>query len=84
MRCCKNKDMTAGNFIWRYNDGGEFFIRKNKQKKSVIQYDKNLIKLDKFNSITEASIKTKVSINSICCKGINKIGGGYIWRYENL
>ena len=86
VRCCKNKDLTAGNFIWRYNNGSEFSIRENKQKKSVIQYDKNLIKLDKFNSITEASIKTGVSINSIwsCCKGINKIGGGYIWRYENL
>lgn len=79
------KDITAGNFIWRYNDGSDFSIRENKQKRPVVQYDRNLIKLNKFNSITEASIKTEVSINSIwsCCKGINKTGGKFIWKYEN-
>jgi hypothetical protein len=85
VRCCKGEYLTAGNFIWRYNDDIELSIRENKKKKSVIQYDKSLIQLNRFNSITEASIKTEISINSIwsCCKGINKIGGGYIWKYEN-
>lgn len=85
VRCCRGKDITAGGYFWKYDDGSEILIRKNQKNKSIIQYNKGLVELNRFDSITEASIETKVSINSIwsCCKGINKTGGGYIWKYEN-
>lgn len=83
--CCKGKVQTAGGFIWRYDDGNEITMRKDKNKKPVIQYDKKLNELNKFESITTAYIKTGTPINSIwsCCKGINRTGGGFIWKYEN-
>lgn len=84
--CCKGKSLTAGGFIWKYVDGDDFSTRKNKQKKSVIQYGKDLTEINEFESITEACQKTGVKINSIwsCCKGINETGGGFIWKYKKI
>jgi hypothetical protein len=85
VRCCKGKNITAGGFIWKYNNDRKLFIKNNNKKKPVIQYDKSLNELNRFDSITEASIKLNISINSIysCCKHKNKSGGGFIWRYAN-
>jgi hypothetical protein len=85
VRCCKGKDIKAGGFIWKYDDGTLLLVKSDKKKKSVVQYDGNLIELDRFESITEASNKTGVTIDSIwaCCKGRNKSGGGFIWKYLN-
>ncbi len=58
-----------------------------KNTKSVIQYDLQGNKINKFNSIKEACI----SINkpnregdiTSCCKNKQKTAFGYIWRYKN-
>jgi hypothetical protein len=51
--------------------------------KAVLQFDKNDNLLQKFNSITEAHIKTQVALGDICrcCKGVRKSAGGFIWKY---
>lgn len=58
---------------------------KNIFRVKVIQLtiDKKIIK--KYNSVKEASIKTKVDKSSIVrvCKGKQKQAGNYIWSYNN-
>jgi hypothetical protein len=83
VRCCKGKDITAGGFIWKY-DGDNIIKKINLQKRPVIQYDKGLIELNIFESITDASNKTGISIKNIwgCCNGKSKTSGGFIWKYK--
>lgn len=54
-------------------------------KKKVFQLSKNNVIINKFESVTEASNKTKIKICNIsqCALGQRKTAGGYIWRYEN-
>lgn len=49
--------------------------------KKVIQYDENMIKLHEYKSITEAKMVTGANNISICCIGIQKTSGGFIWKY---
>lgn len=37
-----------------------------------------------FNSITEAAKHYNILQSSIvmCCRGLNKTGGGFVWKYE--
>jgi len=58
---------------------------KPENSKKVIQLDlldENKI-IGTFNSIKEASIKTKINNTSIihCCSGKYKKAGGYKWKY---
>lgn len=50
----------------------------------ILQYSKDNILLEQYNSITEASEKTGISISSIslCCNGKYKTAGSYIWKRE--
>jgi hypothetical protein len=61
---------------YRYN-----LIKKN--TKAVEQYDKNGKFIKKFDSITEASIETNITITSIsaACRGMRRTTGGYKWEY---
>lgn len=54
-------------------------------KKKVFQLNKNNKIINKFESITEASKKTKIKICNIsqCALGQRKTAGGYIWIYED-
>ncbi len=83
VRCCKGKDITAGGFIWKYK-GDELIIKGNKQKRPVIQYDKNLVELNIFSSITEAKEKTGIKNIWDCCNDKNKTAGGFIWKYKQV
>lgn len=58
--------------------------RRKSAYKSVLQYTKDNIFVNKFNSIKEAHEKTSVNYTSIssCCNGHLKYAGGYIWRFE--
>lgn len=54
-----------------------------RKAKSVIQYTIDGKEINKFISIHDANMKTKINRNDIskCCKGIFKQAGGYIWKY---
>lgn len=83
--CCKGKRKHHRGFIWKYDNGDKLVIEPVVLgKKVVIQYDKNLIELNRFNSIKEASEKTGIYSANICscCKGRDITAGGFIWRYE--
>lgn len=51
--------------------------------KKVIQYDKNYNIIAIFDSMADAFRATNTKVITIysCCKGRNKTGNGYIWRY---
>lgn len=69
--CCSGKRNHHRNYIWKYDDSNEIIIKDiNLLKKPVIQYDLNLNELDRFESIKEASMRTKISESGIvrCCK----------------
>lgn len=58
---------------------------KQKQYKSILQYDLNGNFIKKWNSIKEAEIFYKTNIISQCCKhkkGYNS-AKGFQWKYEN-
>lgn len=82
---CKLKGRTAGGYRWSYAD--EPLVIKGKQqsgsRKQVCQYDKNLNLIQIFDSITEASEKTGITLSSISkvCKGQRKTAGGYNWTF---
>ncbi|AFX92375.1 hypothetical protein CE11_00346 [Megavirus courdo11] len=63
-----------------YAKNGENIFRV---KVIQLTIDKKIIK--KYNSVKEASIKTKVDKSSIVrvCKGKQKQAGNYIWSYNN-
>ena len=61
-----------------YNNG----LASNKNKIKIQKCDLNGICIEEFNSISEASIKTKVSIGniSLCINNKRKTAGKYIWK----
>lgn len=86
IKCCKGKSITAGGYIWKYNDGNLLVKRPNMTKKLTIQYNEDLIELNRYESITEASRSTGVLISCIsaCCLGKIRKSGGFIWKYETI
>lgn len=59
--------------------------RKSSRRKVVLQFDKNNNFISEYESLTDASKRTKCSIADICscCKGRLKSAGGFIWRYKD-
>lgn len=60
------------------------FGDKNGNAKKIIQYDLNGQFIEIFNSMVDASEKTKVKINLIsgcCCLDRVNTAGGFIWKY---
>ena len=55
----------------------------NAVKRPVNQYDRKNNFIDNFESLTDASSKTNISLANIamCCKNIRKTAGNYIWEY---
>jgi len=51
--------------------------------KRIGQFDKNGILIKEYTSINEACKETGIDDGTICkvCKGKNKSGGGFIWKY---
>lgn len=87
----RENNKTAGGFRFmfkeKYDESKDYnshFIRSNLLK-PVIQFDKNMNKIDEFNSISEASKKTNIRDNDIssCCKKKQKTAGGFIFFYKN-
>lgn len=59
-------------------------IAHKKQNKIILQYDKQKNFIKEWPSIKDAANALKISTASIInvCKGKQKIGGGYIWKYK--
>ena len=60
-------------------------VRTEIAGKAVIQLSQNGDVINRFNSISEASRCTGVSISSIShtCNGRSKMGCGYVWEFTN-
>lgn len=60
------------------------FKRKDNKKK-IIQNTSEGVFLAEYNSTMDAERVTNVNHSAIirCCKGKQKIAGGYIWKYKN-
>lgn len=57
---------------------------KSKTKKKIIQYDLKGNKLNEYESLNEAELKTNIKYQyiSFCCRGKQKTAGGFIWKYK--
>lgn len=62
------------------------FLMKNKNNKSIIQYDKKNNFLEEFKSITEACISInkpgRLGDITACCQGKQKTAFGFVWKYK--
>lgn len=94
-RCCDGTQRISGGYIWRYFNE-ELTIehlnwcnktsRRPTIRRPVIQYSKDGVFINKYKSITIASLETGVLRSNIsaCCneKHNQKTAGGYIWKYD--
>lgn len=53
------------------------------KRKPIIRYDLNGNFIDEWISIAEATRKLKILHIHLCCKGLRKTAGGFLWRYKN-
>ena len=92
--CCIQKSKKCSNYIFMYKDEYseenltsriEAIKSRKKSAKKVSQYDKEDNFINNYESITDASEKTSISITCIsnCLKGLSKTAGGYKWKYNN-
>lgn len=85
-RCCKDNQKSAGGYLWRYGDEllTEEHIKwcnSSHNKKMVIQYTKDGVWINVFNSVTIAQKTTGISNIAMCCRHERASAGGFIWRY---
>lgn len=66
------------------------FAKKSKRpRRKVDQFDLNGVLIKTYNSLSEASVESKIHVGTICnaCrlkrKYTNKKSNGYIWKYNN-
>ena len=84
-QCCipEGRSRSAGGYGWcYYNDNPKKY--KNKCSKEIKQFDLNTFKIiNIFDSVTEASNKTKIHRQSItnCCTGWSRMAGNFGWCY---
>lgn len=83
IRACKGEQLTAGNYQWRYLD---FTLSgSSNQPRKVFRYNLNDILVGQYDSLTQVSKQTGISLTCICntCKGKQKTAGGCKWRYSD-
>ena len=82
---------SGGGFVWKKEPANSPCDRtapltydSDPQKKPVCQYECNGILVDVYESISEASRETGISITGIrhALRGLQKQAGGYIWMYK--
>lgn len=98
MRVLTGKQKTCGGkYICRYaNDvrgvqtlpeselhNPSLYVSPN--RKRVLQYSKDGVLLNEYNSLTEAANTTALTINaiSLCAKGKTHTSGGFVWRFTD-
>lgn len=84
--CCRGKAKTVNGFIWKYykdDFSDEQHVWSNNIQ--VAQYSLSGEFISVFHSLKEAALKTHCNSKtiSLCCKGVKKTTGGYIWKYYN-
>lgn len=57
--------------------------KEGPNKKEIEKFDKNMNKIKKYTSITQASRENNIAASAInnCLKGLSKSSGGFIWKY---
>lgn len=60
-------------------------VQQNKRGKTVLQYTLDGEFVAEYPSIREAERQTNISNQHIgmCCKGLQKTAGGFVWKYKN-
>jgi hypothetical protein len=85
--CCKGMIPRAYGYIWRKEKSKITEKYKNKNEHPVLQYSKDMVLINRFESVKEAATivakdPKKFSSISECCSGKSKTYLGYIWRYD--
>lgn len=82
--CCNGQMLTAGGFVWNYDNVFKPIIYKSK-KRVVKQYDLNGIFLKQWDSI--AKVEKVLGFNNrnicACCRHKRPTAYGFIWKYAN-
>jgi hypothetical protein len=87
-KCCKNKNKSAGGFIFKYSTDinlidNVYSYSNLSNTKKIIQYDLQMNKIKEFNSQKEASKQLNISYTSInkCCLNKQKTAGRFIFKF---
>lgn len=86
--CCREKEQSAGGFIWRYEFpdlvGSPRGHTNIETYNPVDQYSTNGEFIATYNNIEDASLNTDIDRSTIgkCCRNEQRKTGGYIWRYH--
>jgi hypothetical protein len=83
-KACRGDLKTSNGYCWSYALAINFKQNCDKRKKQVFLFNKDGEFLSSFNSVAEASRKTKINKTSIakCCRGEYKKAGNYYWEYK--
>lgn len=88
--CCRGDLISYMGYRWSFEkhdkiQSVEELYNYNDKCKPIIQYDKNMIFIKIWKSISEASRELEIHKHSIikCLKGKQKTSGGYIFKYLN-
>lgn len=78
---------TSNGYIWRFESEPlekDYIHPKSKDKKPVIQYDKEWNEINRFDSIASAQLSLGVKKSHIgtVCLGKRKEALGYYWKYD--
>lgn len=87
---CNDNIKTAYNYVWTYENNYDInfdysikFI-KNRTYKTIYQFKKNGVFINKYNSLIEAENLTGIGKTAIsqCARHELKTAGGFIWLFE--
>ena len=88
--CCNNKQKSAYNHLWSYNNNEEVIKKKleslNTRHKNIYQYTLNGEFIKEWKTLSEISNELGFYMTPIsdCCKGKTKSAYKFIWTFEPL
>lgn len=90
MKSCKNQNSTAGGYIWKYSNNGEYedvvdILMVKRKKRKIEQLSLSGEYIETYESITSAAKKYNVDASAIsnCVRGKSTQSCGYKWRYAS-
>ena len=86
---CKGRKISSCGFVWRYktiNYPLKIEVPKKPINQLLIQYDKEMNIINKFESLMDAYKTTNIGRTAIAnnLSGLSKSAGGFIWKYKQL
>lgn len=80
--CCRGVKKTAGTYQWKFADSDKEI---NAIDYTILQYSKDGVLLNVFDSISDASKKTNITYQNIHSniKGFSKSAGGFVFKKKN-